>query len=381
MKRSLIKAVAGVCVVFIVVLYLVSRPAAVEIKIFKDDVPQSASKILTFAAENRTCDATLFAFFVTNTFTEATSGCSSVMKHSNCKECEGSVTFRSDGSIYTETKFYMRPMKKNLRSLYHTITKTHPWALSSFQYPVELPFHSYDDVPEDTGHSIMLHHSIRHDSICSGVITSTVHDNLFPREMEDLIAAGKSRRYKGKNYHDYIHSRLPWHLKNSVAVWRGHNNGPWRKRLVKLCKSRKMKSWCDASFDFMSWEEVTQHKYIISCGGWSYAGLVHPALQSGSLLLMQQGVSHVWYEKYLQPMVHYLPVNKDFSNLKHMISWAQQHDAEAQKIAQNAKLLTDYIFSKETIWCYTSAAFHSAFFLKQFATKIEHQNTISAQEP
>jgi spore maturation protein CgeB len=54
-----------------------------------------------------------------------------------------------------------------------------------------------------------------------------------------------------------------------------------------------------------------------------------------------------WFKRYLKPMVHYVPIQYDLSDLAEKITWLVEHDDEAKKIADNAMAFSKLFFSPE----------------------------------
>jgi hypothetical protein len=54
-----------------------------------------------------------------------------------------------------------------------------------------------------------------------------------------------------------------------------------------------------------------------------------------------------WFKKYLVPMVHYVPIQYDLSDLHEKLQWLVDHDNEAKKIAENAMKFSKTVFSSE----------------------------------
>jgi hypothetical protein len=52
-----------------------------------------------------------------------------------------------------------------------------------------------------------------------------------------------------------------------------------------------------------------------------------------------------WFRKYLVPMVNYVPVKYDLSDLVEQLDWLVSHDEEARTIAAAAKDLSNRIFA------------------------------------
>ena len=91
-----------------------------------------------------------------------------------------------------------------------------------------------------------------------------------------------------------------------------------------------------------------QHKYILIVDGNCIASNHQWVFGSGSVPIM---VTHpdnrFWFQKYLKPMVNYVPVKYDLSDLKEKIAWLQENDTAAKQIAENALALSKEIFSPE----------------------------------
>jgi spore maturation protein CgeB len=55
--------------------------------------------------------------------------------------------------------------------------------------------------------------------------------------------------------------------------------------------------------------------------------------------------SRWWFYDELRPMVNYVPIHYDLSDLVEKIEWLLSHDEEAQQIALNALELSNRVFS------------------------------------
>jgi len=94
--------------------------------------------------------------------------------------------------------------------------------------------------------------------------------------------------------------------------------------------------------------EHFNYKYIPIIDGNCIASNHQWVFGSGAVPLM---ISHpdneVWFGRYIEPMVHYVPIAYDLSNLKERIEWLVTHDDDAKQIAQNAVSLARRIFSPD----------------------------------
>jgi hypothetical protein len=58
------------------------------------------------------------------------------------------------------------------------------------------------------------------------------------------------------------------------------------------------------------------------------------------------------YNKILQPNVHYLECNSDYSNLAEIINWAAEHKSDCKQIGINARNFFDSYFSPSSYWAW-----------------------------
>lgn len=78
-----------------------------------------------------------------------------------------------------------------------------------------------------------------------------------------------------------------------------------------------------------------------------------PYLLAGNALVFKQ--DSPFYEhfyKELKPMHHYVPVNRDLSNLVEKIQWAKKNDEVARKIAKQAQQFTNENLTHDKVLCY-----------------------------
>ena len=65
----------------------------------------------------------------------------------------------------------------------------------------------------------------------------------------------------------------------------------------------------------MSPEEQSNFKYIINVDGHSKAYRLSLELSMGSVILFVESDYTMWFMKFLKPYHHYIPINKDLSDL------------------------------------------------------------------
>jgi hypothetical protein len=175
----------------------------------------------------------------------------------------------------------------------------------------------------------------------------------------------------------------PWEDKIEQLIWRGATTGRHHtsenigcsNARCKLCTlSQFHPSLINAQFtdisqldssiastfkknyklgDFLSPEEQINYKYLIALDGntCTYPGM-HWRLLSNSVVFKTATNQIQWYYAGLEPWVHYIPIEKDLSNLIPMIEWAKNHDSDAEKIAKQASLFAESYLSEEGIYQY-----------------------------
>lgn len=125
--------------------------------------------------------------------------------------------------------------------------------------------------------------------------------------------------------------------------WRGTKYPKLRGPLVKLAD--QYPDLIDAKFSkpnandphFISLEDaVKNYSYFIDLQASGWSPRVKYFLQSRRLTFLQERFHKAYYEKYLVPMKHYIPVKKDLSDLIEKIHWANKNPKEVSKIIQNA---------------------------------------------
>jgi len=93
-------------------------------------------------------------------------------------------------------------------------------------------------------------------------------------------------------------------------------------------------------------EAHSRYKYVMIIDGNTQASNGHWGFALGSVpILITHPGSRWWFQSELRPMVNYVPVNYDLSDLVSKIEWLVAHDDEARMIAENALALSNRVFS------------------------------------
>ena len=67
---------------------------------------------------------------------------------------------------------------------------------------------------------------------------------------------------------------------------------------------------------------------------------------------MQNSGASQWFYDALKPYEHYIPIEKDVSDLIAKIEWARSHDAECIQISRNARRFVEKNLMIEDIYLY-----------------------------
>ncbi|KAH9266649.1 hypothetical protein BASA83_010455 [Batrachochytrium salamandrivorans] len=175
--------------------------------------------------------------------------------------------------------------------------------------------------------------------------------------------------------------RFPWNERKSVIYWRGATSGGhakggnWhnfhRTRLAKLAMKHPdmmdMKITRAVQCDFQDcadmrkeldisasepFETVYNYKYAMDIDGNSFSGRFFRLLESGSLVF-KMTIFNEYFERWIVPWEHYIPVAVDLSDLEEKITWARNNDAEARRIAESGRRFSERILNKPQMECYT----------------------------
>ena len=146
-------------------------------------------------------------------------------------------------------------------------------------------------------------------------------------------------RARGKDLDEYIPDKIP------KAVWRG---AVWTNPDVRgpLLKVTKNKSWADVfEFDwttranFIPMEDFCRYAFLVHTEGRSWSGRLKYLLNCDSVTMIHDREWTAHYYSLLVPdgpKQNFVPVKRDFSDLKKKVQYYLKNTYEAQKVADNA---------------------------------------------
>lgn len=95
-------------------------------------------------------------------------------------------------------------------------------------------------------------------------------------------------------------------------------------------------------------EEQLKYQIVIVVEGDGYATTLAWALYSNSVVIMPTPTTNSYLmEEMLEPWIHYIPCEADFSDLKKKIKWVLQNNQKAKKIAERATLWIHDIYMSD----------------------------------
>ncbi|GBM26057.1 KDEL motif-containing protein 1 [Araneus ventricosus] len=148
-----------------------------------------------------------------------------------------------------------------------------------------------------------------------------------------------------------------WEEKSTVAFWRGRD-------------SRKEEAEYGPKSEYISFFDFFKYRYQINIDGTVAAYRLPYLLAGGSLVLKQDSDFYEHFYNDLQPMVHYVPFNRNLSNLVEKLQWAIDHDNEAKTIAENAQNFALSNLMPKDILCYYAVLF------KEYSKRLKSKNVI-----
>ncbi|KAI8925089.1 glycosyl transferase family 90-domain-containing protein [Entophlyctis helioformis] len=176
-------------------------------------------------------------------------------------------------------------------------------------------------------------------------------------------------------------SKLPsWTERQSKLYWRGSTtgghatNGNWREfhrhRLIMMTKDQP--ALFDVAFTKITqcdpkdckdiakeipisppspFTDVYKYKYVLDIDGNSFSGRYLKLLTSGALVFKMTIFSE-FFDRWLVPYKHYIPVQPDLSDLEEKVLWAKENDALAQQIARDGREFVLRHINEEQTECY-----------------------------
>ncbi|KAJ7212242.1 glycosyl transferase family 90-domain-containing protein [Mycena pura] len=98
-------------------------------------------------------------------------------------------------------------------------------------------------------------------------------------------------------------------------------------------------------------EDIYQYKYLLDLDGNTFSGRYLGLLRSGSLVFKSTAFDE-YFNDWLLPYEHYIPVLPDLSDLVEKVRWAMDNENEARRIQVTGKLFADKVMTDVQNDCY-----------------------------
>ena len=259
----------------------------------------------------------------------------------------------------------------------------------------------YDHI-YDTDKQPLLSH--KYEKYCP-IFSSTTTDNFADISIPTLDdwARIKSRekiyfeRTENRQYSGNFNT--PWEKRKSIAVFRGGSTGvgvtietnprlkiahlsnlskkdsadnlpfldagitDWNLRPRKIkgqsfLQTIDIKNLPFALVPKLSPEQQSLYKYIVHIQGHVSAFRLSLELSMGSAILLVESTHKLWFQDFLKPYVHYIPVKNDLSDLYDRILWCKNNDEICKRIVANANIFFNTHLSKDGIFDYLQNLMH-----------------------
>lgn len=158
-----------------------------------------------------------------------------------------------------------------------------------------------------------------------------------------------------------------WEDRKNVVFWRGGCSGHDRPTTIRLDVTNNLYPRNDCDVRLTKWDGWNgqiipnqffgelcdlsyhlQHKYILIVDGNCIASNHQWVFGSGAVpIMITHPKNDYWFKRYLKPMVNYVPISYDLSDLHEKIDWLQCHPEEAKSIAEEAVRFSQRVFSPE----------------------------------
>mmetsp|Transcript_1361 Transcript_1361/g.3017 ORF Transcript_1361/g.3017 Transcript_1361/m.3017 type:complete len:630 (+) Transcript_1361:146-2035(+) len=229
-------------------------------------------------------------------------------------------------------------------------------------------------------------------------VMNNFHDVKAHAEAISLNANVKRRRrHKQITGYEHVHT-LPWEERHKIPVFRGHPRFPlkyeWRKNPNETCVnvtadqlghrttaalwSYEHPELLDAMIDdrphpcsiysatnlmdqrlymrgnytndtataavfnrqprnIPSSEYYTNYQVAVVLGGIGAAFRTAKHMSAGQAIVLQRFRFEEWFYDYIEPYVHYIPLQQDFSDLYNVTTWVRDNPSKVKEIAENGK--------------------------------------------
>jgi hypothetical protein len=115
--------------------------------------------------------------------------------------------------------------------------------------------------------------------------------------------------------------------------------------------------------DYVTMEEQALYSYILYIDGHCAAARYSSLMKTKSVIFKVESLSttpgkDLWFFPLLKPWSHFIPIKRDFSDLKEKILWARENDEKCKIIIHNSTRFYEKMLTKEGITEYLGEVFN-----------------------
>ena len=246
----------------------------------------------------------------------------------------------------------------------------------------------YENIYDSENLSLLSHNYEKYCPILSNAVTSQNADIPIPTWEDWGRVSSQDGKYFFKSTNIYSVNEMPWEDRIETAVFRGSSTGVGvcantnpRIKLAELSSKNKLHNGVPLlDCGITSWnlrprkikgekylktinttlklvgkltpEQQTKYKYMVNVDGHVSAFRFSLEMNMGSVILKVHSKYSLWFEKFLTPYVHYVPVKADLSDIYEKIKWCKENDDKCQQIVKNCKEFYKKFLCKDGILDY-----------------------------
>ncbi|KAJ6619518.1 glycosyl transferase family 90-domain-containing protein [Mycena sp. CBHHK59/15] len=155
----------------------------------------------------------------------------------------------------------------------------------------------------------------------------------------------------GENYHKFPRFRL-------IDIARNHS-GLIDAKMTRFaeghctddCDRHRIIKEYDITGPWAPREDMYHYKYLLDVDGNTFSGRFLSLLKSGSLVF-KSTVFEEYFNDWILPYQHYVPVKPDLSDLVKKIQWAIAHEEEVRLIQETGRQFTERVMTDAQNDCY-----------------------------
>eukprot|EP00056_Hartaetosiga_gracilis_P010463 m.154581 g.154581 ORF g.154581 m.154581 type:complete len:373 (+) comp13318_c0_seq2:86-1204(+) len=115
-----------------------------------------------------------------------------------------------------------------------------------------------------------------------------------------------------------------------------------------------------------------KYKYLLSIDGTVAAYRLGTLLAGNSVIFKQESDYYEHFYNGMKPFVHYVPINRNLSDLLEKVNYARDHDNEMRRISQNAREFTRKHLRMPDVYCYHFLALQRYASLQTYSPLVPH---------